>query len=185
MKTKESSENPWKTISESEVYSNPWIRVSHREVINPSGGEGIYGVVSFRNKAIGVVPVDDNLNTFLVGQFRYTLDEYSWEIPEGGGPEGEEPILTAERELQEETGLKAGKVELIGKIHTSNSVTDEVGFIFLAQQLTQADASPEETEDISVWKLPLSDAVRMVEDGQITDSLSIAGLLLTARRFGI
>lgn len=184
MRTKNSSENPWKTLSEREVYSNPWIRVSHHEVINPSGGEGIYGVISFRNKAIGVVPLDEELNTYLVGQFRYTLNEYSWEIPEGGGPEGEEPSLTAERELQEETGLKAGQMELLGKIHTSNSVTDEVGYIFLATELSQLESSPEETEDITVWKLPLRDAVKMVEEGKITDSLSMAGLLLAARRFG-
>jgi 8-oxo-dGTP pyrophosphatase MutT (NUDIX family) len=185
MRTPPSSENPWKTLTEKEVYSNPWIRVSHREVINPSGGDGIYGVISFRNKAIGVVPVDDELNTYLVGQFRYTLNEYSWEIPEGGGPEGEEPVLTAERELLEETGLKAEHMELIGKIHTSNSVTDEVGFIFLARDLKQLESNPEETEDITVWKLPLSDAVKMVEDGKITDSLSMAGLLLAARRLGV
>jgi 8-oxo-dGTP pyrophosphatase MutT (NUDIX family) len=178
-------DNPWKTESETEVYSNPWIRVSHREVINPSGGKGIYGVVSFRNLAIGVVPVDEEMNTYLVGQFRYTLDEYSWEIPEGGGPEGEDPSQTAERELLEETGLLAGKVELLGKIHTSNSVTDEEGYIFLAQELIQSQANPEETEDITVKKLPLSEAIEMVVDGRITDSLSMAGLLLAGRRFGI
>lgn len=185
MRTPSRSENPWKTLSEKEVYSNPWIRLSHREVINPSGGEGIYGVVSFRNKAIGIVPVDEELNTYLVGQFRYTLGEYSWEIPEGGGPEGEEPMLTAERELLEETGLKSGNMELLGRIHTSNSVTDEEGFIFLALNLEQFKSNPEETEDITVWKLPLSDAVRMVEDGRITDSLSMTGILLAARRFAI
>ncbi len=178
-------ENPWRTESETEVYSNAWIRVSHRDVINPSGGKGIYGVVSFRNLAIGVVPVDEELNTYLVGQFRYTLNEYSWEIPEGGGPEGEDPSRTAERELEEETGLLAGKLDLLGKIHTSNSVTDEVGYIFLAQDLTQSLANPEETEDITVKRLPLSEAIQMVVDGRITDSLSMAGLLLAGRKFGI
>jgi 8-oxo-dGTP pyrophosphatase MutT (NUDIX family) len=177
--------NPWKTLSEKEVYSNPWIKISHHEVINPSGGKGIYGVVSFRNKAIGVVPVDDELHTYLVGQFRYTLNEYSWEIPEGGGPEGEEPAITAVRELREETGLDAETLELLGKIHTSNSVTDEVGYIFLAKDLKQLDASPEETEDITVRRIPLAQAVQMVESGEITDSLSMTGILLAARRFGI
>ena len=177
--------NPWKTLSEREVYSNPWIKISHHEVINPSGGKGIYGVVSFRNKAIGVVPVDDELHTYLVGQFRYTLNEYSWEIPEGGGPEGEEPAITAVRELREETGLEAETLELLGKIHTSNSVTDEVGYIFLAKDLKQLDASPEETEDITVRRIPLAQAVRMVESGEITDSLSMTGILLAARRYGI
>ena len=177
--------NPWKTLSEKEVYSNPWIKISHHEVINPSGGKGIYGVVSFRNKAIGVVPVDDEMHTYLVGQFRYTLNEYSWEIPEGGGPEGEEPAITAVRELREETGLQALSIELLGKIHTSNSVTDEVGFLFLAKDLKQLDSSPEETEDITVRRIPLAQAVQMVESGEITDSLSMTGILLAARRFGI
>ena len=177
--------NPWKTLSEKEVYSNPWIKISHHEVINPSGGKGIYGVVSFRNKAVGVVPVDDELHTYLVGQFRYTLNEYSWEIPEGGGPEGEEPDITAVRELREETGLQASSIELLGKIHTSNSVTDEVGYLFLARELKQLDSSPEETEDITVRRIPLSEAVKMVETGEITDSLSMTGILLAARRFGI
>ena len=177
--------NPWKTLSEKEVYSNPWIKISHNEVINPSGGKGIYGVVSFRNKAIGVVPVDDEMHTYLVGQFRYTLNEYSWEIPEGGGPEGEEPAITAVRELREETGLEAETLELLGKIHTSNSVTDEVGYIFLAKDLKQLDASPEETEDITVRRIPLAQAVQMVESGEITDSLSMTGILLAARRYGI
>ena len=177
--------NPWKTLSEKEVYSNPWIKISHHEVINPSGGKGIYGVVSFRNKAIGVVPVDDELHTYLVGQFRYTLNEYSWEIPEGGGPDGEEPAITAVRELREETGLQASSIELLGKIHTSNSVTDEVGYIFLAKDLQQLEASPEETEDITVRRIPLAQAVQMVESGEITDSLSMTGILLAARRFGI
>ena len=177
--------NPWKTLSEKEVYSNPWIRISHHEVINPSGGKGIYGVVHFQNTAIGVVPVDDELHTYLVGQFRYTLNEYSWEIPEGGGPEGEEPAITAVRELREETGLEAETLELLGKIHTSNSVTDEVGYIFLAKDLKQLDASPEETEDITVRRIPLAQAVEMVESGEITDSLSMTGILLAARRYGI
>jgi 8-oxo-dGTP pyrophosphatase MutT (NUDIX family) len=177
--------NPWKTLSEKEVYSNPWIKISHHEVINPSGGKGIYGVVHFQNTAIGVVPVDDELHTYLVGQFRYTLNEYSWEIPEGGGPEGEEPAITAVRELREETGLEAETLELLGKIHTSNSVTDEVGYIFLAKDLKQLDASPEETEDITVRRIPLAQAVQMVESGEITDSLSMTGILLAARRYGI
>ncbi len=177
--------NPWKTLSEREVYSNPWIKISHHEVINPSGGKGIYGVIHFQNTAIGVVPVDDELHTYLVGQFRYTLNEYSWEIPEGGGPEGEEPAITAVRELREETGLEAETLELLGKIHTSNSVTDEVGYIFLAKDLKQLDASPEETEDITVRRIPLAQAVRMVESSEITDSLSMTGILLAARRYGI
>ncbi len=179
------SENPWETLSSEVVYSNPWIEISHRNVINPSGGKGIYGVVSFKNLAIGVVPVDDSLNTYLVGQYRYTLNQYSWEIPEGGGPQNEEPLETAKRELQEETGLTAEKWSLLGSIHTSNSVTDEFGHIFLAMDLKQTEAEPEETEELAVKKLPLKEAITMVERGEITDSLSIAGLLLAGRKLGV
>jgi 8-oxo-dGTP pyrophosphatase MutT (NUDIX family) len=178
-------ENPWKTLTHKVVYENPWIEISHREVVNPNGGNGIYGVVSFKNLAIGVVPVDDNLNTFLVGQYRYTLNHYSWEIPEGGGPMGEEPLETAKRELLEETGLLAEDWVWLSSIHTSNSVTDEFGHIFLARNLKQTEANPEETEDLRVVKIPLIQAVEMVEKGEITDSLSIAGLLMAARKLGV
>jgi 8-oxo-dGTP pyrophosphatase MutT (NUDIX family) len=180
-----SEENPWQTLEVRQVYDNPWIQVNHHTVLNPSGKEGIYGVVSFKNLAIGVVAVDENLNTFLVGQYRYTLKQYSWEIPEGGGPFGEEPLATAQRELLEETGLTATNWSLLTPIHTSNSVTDEAGFVFLATGLVQGESDPEETEDLRVWKLPLSEAIAMVENGRITDSLSIAGLLLAGRKLGV
>lgn len=177
--------NPWKTKSVKEVYSNPWIQIQHHEVVNPAGGDGIYGVVIFKNLAIGVVPVDAELNTYLVGQFRYTLNQYSWEIPEGGGPKGEEPIDTAKRELLEETGLIAKEWSLLCPIHTSNSVTDEAGFVFMARDLEQGESEPEETEDLLVWKLPLKEAIAMVERGEITDSLSVAGLLMAGRKLGV
>ena len=180
-----SEENPWQTLEVSQVYDNPWIQVNHHTVINPSGKEGIYGVVSFKNLAIGVVAVDEGLNTFLVGQYRYTLKQYSWEIPEGGGPFGEEPLEAAKRELLEETGLTASNWSLLTPIHTSNSVTDEAGYVFMATGLVQGESDPEETEDLRVWKLPLTEAVLMVENGRITDSLSIAGLLLAARKLGV
>lgn len=177
--------NPWKTKSVKEVYSNTWIQIQHHEVVNPAGGDGIYGVVIFKNLAIGVVPVDAELNTYLVGQFRYTLNQYSWEIPEGGGPKGEEPIDTAKRELLEETGLIAKEWSLLCPIHTSNSVTDEAGFVFMARDLEQGESEPEETEDLLVWKLPLKEAIAMVERGEITDSLSVAGLLMAGRKLGV
>lgn len=181
----ESAPSPWKTVSETIAYDNPWIQVSHRTVINPGGGNGIYGVVSFKNLAIGIVPIDDEGFTWLVGQYRYTLNAYSWEIPEGGGPKGEEPLETAKRELLEETGLVANDWQLLCPIHTSNSVTDEYGLIFMARDLHQAEASPEETEQLIVWKLPLSEAIAMIERGEITDSLSIAGLLMAGRKMAI
>lgn len=163
------------------MYENAWIKVEHRDVITPTGTPGIYGVVRFKNKAIGIVPVDDNGYIYLVGQFRYPLGEYSWEIPEGGGLLEHDPLDAAKRELKEETGLVATFWERIGRIHTSNSVTDEEGFIYLARGLSQEQAAPEETEDLQVRRLPLRDAVDMVMNGEITDSLSMCGILMVAR----
>lgn len=177
--------NPWKTLSSREVYNNPWINVREDQIINPSGGNGIYGVVSFKNKAIGIVPVDEEGYTYLVGQFRYTLNEYSWEIPEGGGPIGIEPLESAKRELKEETGFSAAKWTNLGRIHTSNSVTDEEGFLFLAQDLTEGESEPEETEELKVKRVHLKEAVEMVMNGEITDSLAIAGILKAAKYLNI
>lgn len=174
--------NPWQTLSGELKYENRWIAVTEYQVINPGGGRGIYGKVHFKNLAIGVVALDEQLNTWLVGQYRYTLNQWTWEIPEGGGPMNEDPLEAARRELKEETGLQATKWKEIIKLHTSNSVTDEAGFIFLAEDLEQGQNSLEETEaDLRVWKLPLKEALQMVEDGRITDSLSVMGLLMAAR----
>jgi ADP-ribose pyrophosphatase len=171
--------NNWKKLSTETVYENPWIEVQHHEVLNPSGGPGIYGQVNFKNRAIGIVPLDEENNTYLVGQHRFPIDEYTWEIPEGGCPMDEEILDCAKRELLEETGLTAQKWTLISKIHTSNSVCNEVGFIFLAENLTLGQAAPEETEDLVIKKIPLSEAYQLVMENKITDSLSIAGILKT------
>ena len=169
--------NPWVTLDEKEVYDNPWISLTHRNVINPSGGKGIYGVVHFKNLAIGIVPIDEEGNTWLVGQFRYTLDQYSWEIPEGGCLLGTDPLETAKRELQEETGIIASDWTKILDFHTSNSVTDEAGMIYLAKGLTFGEAAPEETEELKLKKIPLQEAVDMVYRGEITDLVAVIGLL--------
>ena len=169
--------NPWQTLSTEPKYENPWIRVREDQVINPKGGAGIYGVVSMRNKAIGIVPIDAEGNTWLVGQYRYALNEYSWEIPMGGGLLDVEITESAQRELREETGLLAARWTCIARLHTSNSVTDEEGFVFLAEDLTQADWEPEETEDLRLWKLPLEQAVALAMNNEITDAISVAGLL--------
>ena len=124
--------NPWKTLSSRAVYENPWIGVREDTVIRPDGLPGIYGVVHFKNRAVGVLPVDRDGAIWLVGQHRYPLDAYSWEIPEGGCPETESPEETARRELREETGLVAGRLELVATSHLSNSVSDEVGYVFRA-----------------------------------------------------
>ncbi len=169
--------NPWKCKSTQLIYENPWIRLDEDQVIRPNGTEGIYGRIHFKNKAIGIIPLDEAGNTWLVGQYRYTLNQYSWEIPMGGVPLNENTLEGAQRELKEETGLSATRWTELLKIHTSNSVTDEFGFVFLAEGLTQGQEEWDETEDLSIRKLPLAEAIRMVMHGEITDSISIAGLL--------
>lgn len=171
------SVNPWKTLDSKEIYNNPWIKLTEHQVINPSGGKGIYGVVSFKNYAIGIVPVDEDGNIWLVGQYRYATNNYSWELPEGGGPLTIEPLESAKRELLEETGLKANKWTLIQELHLSNSVSDEKAFVYLAQGLTQHEAEPEETEQLSIKKIHFEDAFKMVMSGEITDSITVAAIL--------
>jgi 8-oxo-dGTP pyrophosphatase MutT (NUDIX family) len=168
--------NPWQIRESALQYDNRWICVTEHQVINPSGGEGIYGVVHFKNLAIGVLALDEEGNTWLVGQYRFPLEAYSWEIPEGGGPLGEEPLATAKRELLEETGLVADRWELIVHLHLSNSVSDEYGMVFLARGLQQREAEPEETEQLTVMRLPFETAYRMVKNHEITDSLSVAAI---------
>ena len=179
------SVNPWKKLHEKQIYDNPWISVEEHRVINPKGNPGIYGKVCFKNKAIGILPIDTDLNTWLVGQYRYTLDEYSWEIPTGGCPINEDPFTAAKRELKEETGLVAEKWTDLLRIHTSNSVTDEEGFIFVAENLQQHLPEFEDTELIVIRKLPFKEAVDLVMNGYITDSLSIAGILKFAKTISL
>ncbi|GAB2965955.1 hypothetical protein GCM10027048_40020 [Hymenobacter coalescens] len=173
--------NPWQILSSEVKYQNPWISVREDQVLNPAGGRGIYGVVTMKNKALGIVPVDAEGNTWLVGQYRYPLDEYSWEIPMGGGPVELDILASAQRELKEETGLTARRWTNIARLHTSNSVTDEEGFVFLAEDLEHGAVEPEETEELHLWKLPLAEAVQMVMDNRITDAISVAGLLKAER----
>jgi 8-oxo-dGTP pyrophosphatase MutT (NUDIX family) len=168
--------NPWTILAGKPVYDNQWISVTEYDVINPSGGKGIYGKVHFKNGAIGVIPLDEELNTWLVGQFRFTLNQYTWEIPEGGCPAETAMLDTAKRELLEETGLVAGEWIKLMDFHLSNSVSDEYGQIFLARQLEQHEPEPEETEQLQVKKMSFEDAYQMVEDGRITDSMSVAAI---------
>lgn len=179
------TENNWETLTDEVVYDNPWLKLHHRDVINPAGKPGIYGLVSFKNKAIGIVPLDADNNLYLVGQFRYPLNEYSWEIPEGGGPMNEDPLEAARRELKEETGLVADSWQQFARIHTSNSATDEEGFLYLAEGLQQFEQEPEDTEALQVKKVPLTEAVAMVMRSEITDALSVCGILMVARLKGI
>jgi 8-oxo-dGTP pyrophosphatase MutT (NUDIX family) len=167
------------------VYENAWIKVREDQVLSPSGKPGIYGVVEPRI-AVGVVALTDAHEIFLVGQYRYPLDVYSWEIPEGGGEEDEPALVTAQRELREETGLLATSWDTLGaEVHVSNCHSSERGFLFIARGLTQAEAAPDETELLQLKKVPFRDALKMVEDGTITDGLSIIAILKTARLLGM
>ena len=168
--------NPWKIIKEENVYDNQWINLTHYDVINPAGGKGIYGKIHFKGLATGVIALDDDYNTYLVGQYRFTLNQYSWEIPEGGAPFGEDPLDAAKRELLEETGRKATNWTKLMDVHLSNSVTDEFGHIYLATGLSQHTAMPEETEDIIVKKIPFEEAYQMMNEGKITDSVSVMAI---------
>lgn len=170
----------WKTKSSQIMYENPWIKVSHDEVITPKGTDGIYGVVHFKNTAIGVVPIDEEGNTWLVKQSRYSLNQYTWEIPEGGCPHGELPLNAAKRELEEEVGLQANHWQQLMTMHLSNSVTDEYCVVFVARDLFAGQQQLEATEDIEYKKLPLQDAIAMVLSGEITDGITVAALLRVA-----
>ncbi|MGK2862903.1 MAG: NUDIX domain-containing protein [Chitinophagaceae bacterium] len=170
------NENPWQVISEKEIYNNNWISVTEYDVINPSGGQGIYGKIHFKNIAIGIIVLDEDLNTWLVGQFRFAMNEYSWEIPEGGGPLDIDPLVSAKRELEEETGLIANEWSSILNMHLSNSVSDEQAIIFLARKLEQHQPQPEETEQLSIKKMPFEEAWQMTQEGLITDAMSVAAI---------
>lgn len=175
----------WQQLDQQTVYDNPWITVTHENVLTPAGTQGIYGVVHFKSRAVGVVPLDEGGNVWLVKQFRYPLNQYSIEIPEGGSPPEEDMLLTAQRELQEETGLVAAEWQHLLDLHTSNSVTDESGAIFLARGLTRGEMALEATEDIEVLCVPLAEAIDWIFTGKITDSLTVMGLLAAERRLRI
>lgn len=174
------TKNPWKTLNVTEIYDNPWIHVDEHDVINPSGNPGIYGKVHFKNLACGIIPLDDDGATWLVGQYRYTLDRYSWEIPMGGVPVDADPLAGAQRELKEETGLTAKHWRTILNVDISNSITDETGIVYVAEDLTHGVPEFDDTEQIKIRKLQFDDVVHMVNKGEITDALSIAGILMLA-----
>jgi 8-oxo-dGTP pyrophosphatase MutT (NUDIX family) len=171
------SKSPWKTLSKETKYKTPWIEVVHHEVITPGGNPGIYGCVNFQNIAVGIIALDEDLNTWIVGQFRYPLQRYTWEIPEGGCPLGEEPLEGAKRELKEEVGIEAEEWHLIQEMDLSNSATDEISYTFVAKQLTIGASYQEENEDITIKKLPFSELYQMVIKGEIRDAISVAGVL--------
>ncbi len=167
----------WQTLNSRIVFENRWITVRDDRVVNPGGGENQYGHVHFKNKAVAIVPLDEDGNTWLVGQDRYTLGVHTWEVPMGGAPLDEVPLHAARRELQEETGLSAARWSQVMKINTSNSITDEEGIIFLAQDLSLGEPDLEETENITIRKLSLEEAMNMVLNGDIRDAISCIALM--------
>jgi 8-oxo-dGTP pyrophosphatase MutT (NUDIX family) len=170
--------NPWVRRSRRTVYENEWIEVMHDEVVRPDGTDGVYGVVTFRDRAVGVVPVADDGRILLVGQFRYTLREYSWEIPEGGVPPTEDPLTGAKRELAEETGFTASSWRiLVPRFSLSNSVGDQTGCIYVASGLTPGAADPEPTEEIALRWITIDEGLAMIDDGAVNDSVTQVGLL--------
>ncbi len=171
------TENPWTVIDKKEVYASPWISVEHHNVLNPAGNPGTYSVVRFDKLAIGVVPLDEANNTWIVGQYRYPLDLFTWEIPEGGGDRNQSPVESAKRELLEECGIIAQEYTLMQQLQLSNSATDEVAYLFVARKLSFTQSQPEENEQLTIRKVPFDTLYQMVLEGEITDSLSVAAVL--------
>jgi 8-oxo-dGTP pyrophosphatase MutT (NUDIX family) len=178
--------SPWRRDARETRFGNPWFVVYEDRAWNARAGRHFdYGTVSFRNRAVGILALEPDGRIWLVGQHRYPLDEFSWELPMGGVPVDECLLDGARRELKEETGLEAEGWELLlERVHLSNSVTDEVGTIFLATGLTAGPMAAEDNEELWVIRLPLAEAVEAVLDGRITDSLTVAGVLAMAARAG-
>lgn len=168
---------PWTTVNEEVRYETPWIRITHHDIIDPSGRLGIYGTVHFKNLAIGVVPLDQDLNTWIVGQYRYPIESYSWEIPEGGGRRDIAPIESAQRELREEAGIEARHWREILRMDLSNSASDEHAILYVAQGLTFHPPQPDHDEELELRKLPFEELYGMVVRGEVLDSLTVAAVL--------
>jgi 8-oxo-dGTP pyrophosphatase MutT (NUDIX family) len=172
--------NPWTKLSTRPIYGNPWFRVREDQVLRPDGSPGIYGVVMAARWALGILPLWPDSTLTLVGQFRYAIGEYSWEIPEGGGDLDREPLDGAKRELLEETGLEASSWTYLGRCHTSNCFVDEVGHLYLAEGLAQGAAQPGPDEELVTQRVPVREALRMAQDGRITDAISVAAVFRLA-----
>jgi len=170
---------PWTILKSKTVYENPWMVVTDHAVTRPDGKLGQYGVMSPVNYAIIVLPVHDDGTITMVGQYRFATNRYEWELPEGGGPKTDTPLHSAQRELREETGLNAANWLETFQADLSNSITDETGFGFIAWNLTQGDAEPEGTEELSLQRLPFTEAVDRAAKGEFRDMPTVAMLMQT------
>lgn len=168
--------NPWTVRDSRLVYANPWIEVVEHRVLTPAGKPGIYGVVSPTSVATGVVPLHADGTITMVGQYRFPLNRYSWEIPEGGGAKGVSPKESAARELREETGLTAGHWMPLQVADLSNCVTDETAHLFLAWDLTEGESQPDATEVLAVRRVPFDVALRRAMNGEVTDAMTVMAL---------
>lgn len=168
--------NPWQKLSVEIKYETPWIKVSHHEVITPGGSDGIYGCIHFKNLAVGIIPLDEDYNTWIVGQYRYPIQRYTWEIPEGGCPIDTDPLETAKRELKEEVGIVAKDWKLFQELDLSDSASDEISYCYLAQGLTFGEPEQEDNEDLTIRKLPFQELFEMTERGEIRDAISVAAI---------
>jgi 8-oxo-dGTP pyrophosphatase MutT (NUDIX family) len=179
----DTTSNPWKTKSLHTVHETPWIKIVHHDVVNPAGNPAIYTTVEFKNLAIGIIPIDEEGYTWLVGQYRFPINQYSWEIVEGGSPLNEDPLNTAKRELKEESGIVAKDFKEIYRMHLSNSATNELAIIYVAQNLSFENSEPEESEVLQVKKIHILEAEQLVYQNKITDAISVVGLILAAKLY--
>ena len=173
--------NPWKTLSSRIAYENAWVRLREDTVVRPDGGAGIYGVVEMR-PSVAVVALNADRQIVLVGQWRYPLGRYSWEIPRGGSMPGESDLeAVARRELREETGVEAECWQRLGAVDLNNGVTTDVEHLFLATGLRNGDSHPDPEEELAVTWVAFERAVQMIFDGEITEVCSVAALFMAAR----
>jgi ADP-ribose pyrophosphatase len=173
----EEDSDPWIVKSMTRAFENDWFCVDAHDVLRPDGKSGHYGVIRIRRLAVGVLPIEADGRVHLVGQWRFPLGRYSWEMPEGGAQPGEDAQLCAERELSEETGLSAGSLVKVLEMDLSNSLTDERAVIFLATDLRHGQAQPEATEVLRRRHAHFMDIVARVADGRIRDALTVAAVL--------
>lgn len=176
MTNKKIVKNPWTILNTECKYQNPWIKVDESQVLTPHGQPGIYGTVEFKNRAVGILPLSENNETWLVGQYRFPLNEYHWEIPMGGAPEDEDIKECAKRELREEVGIIATQWTDLGEFVISNSITNERGYLYLAKELEFTETDPDPTELLQVKKLPFQKVFEMAMSGEITDALSVLAI---------